>query len=216
MFFPMLKHNIWVIKLGGSLIGSPYLGTWLAAIAGISSSVRVVIVPGGGLFADAVRNAQSKLKVDDAVAHYMALLGMRQFGLALVALCKPWCTTTLMSVSSIKAQSSISGICVWDPCDPYLDRSPLPKDWRVTSDSLSLWLCGELCDSRLLLVKSAPPQSRPGDLIYLAESQFIDAYFPVLRATIDRPAWWLESAHANVLVNLVFGSQDSAHYVGEL
>tara|TARA_Y100000588_G_scaffold116612_1_gene127673 strand:+ start:3440 stop:4078 length:639 start_codon:yes stop_codon:yes gene_type:complete len=212
----MLKHNIWVIKLGGSLIGSPYLGEWLAAIAAISRTARVVIVPGGGPFADAVRNAQSKLKVDDVVAHYMALLGMRQFGLALVALCKPLCTTALMSVSSIKAQASIGGICVWDPCDLHLDRSPLPKDWRVTSDSLSLWLCGELCDSRLLLVKSASPRSRHDPLSSLSESQFIDAYFPILRASIDRPGWWLESSHANVLADLVLGSQGTEEYVGKI
>lgn len=212
----MPKRNTWVIKLGGSLIGSPDLGVWLAAIAEVSRLNRVVIVPGGGVFADVVRRAQSELQIDDAVAHYMALHGMRQFGLALLALCKPWCAAGLMCAPSIKANTAMSGACIWDPCDPYLEGSPLPKDWRVTSDSLSLWLCGELRDSRLLLVKSTTPQSSTADLSDLAASKFIDAYFPVLRASIEGPGWWLESAHAAALASLVAGCPRQAQHIGEI
>ena len=40
-----------VVKLGGSLSGAPELKAWLAALAGAAG--RVVLVPGGGPFADA-------------------------------------------------------------------------------------------------------------------------------------------------------------------
>lgn len=212
----MPKHNTWVIKLGGSLIGSPYLGAWLAAIAEVSQFKRVVIVPGGGVFADVVRTAQNTLKIDDVVAHEMALQGMRQFGLALMALGRPWCSPTLMCVPDIKASAVTHGACIWDPCDPHLARASLPRDWRVTSDSLSLWLCGELCNTALLLVKSTTPQFSTADISGLAAVKFVDDYFPVLRASVGVPGWWVERSHSQALSALVAGGQKQAQYIGQV
>jgi aspartokinase-like uncharacterized kinase len=45
---------MWVVKLGGSLLGSPELPRWLDTLVKISDG-KVLIVPGGGMFADAVR-----------------------------------------------------------------------------------------------------------------------------------------------------------------
>ena len=59
---------MWVIKLGGSLLGSPALKYWLDALNSFSDG-QVVIVPGRGLFADAVRESQLLTGVDDATAH---------------------------------------------------------------------------------------------------------------------------------------------------
>src|SRR5262245_51683374 len=70
-----------VIKLGGSFAFSADLADWIAAIAGCAG--RVVIVPGGGPFADAVRAAQAQMGFDDCAAHRMALLAMEQYGCAI-------------------------------------------------------------------------------------------------------------------------------------
>jgi aspartokinase-like uncharacterized kinase len=74
---------MWVVKLGGSLAGSERLREWLAALAG---QPGLVLVPGGGPFADAVRAAQGALRFDDATAHHLAMLAMEQYGRALCAL----------------------------------------------------------------------------------------------------------------------------------
>ena len=73
-----------VVKLGGSLLGEARLGSVLTLIG--AATRPVVIVSGGGPFADAVREAQAVLAFDDATAHRMALLAMHQTGLALAAL----------------------------------------------------------------------------------------------------------------------------------
>src|SRR2546426_2358433 len=70
-----------VIKLGGSFAFSADLGDWIAAIAACAG--RVVIVPGGGPFADVVRAAQVQMGFDDRAAHRMALLAMAQYGCAI-------------------------------------------------------------------------------------------------------------------------------------
>ena len=73
-----------VIKLGGSHAFAPHLRDWLAAIAGCAGSM--VLVPGGGPFADLVRDAQARIGFDDDAAHRMALLAMAQYGCALASL----------------------------------------------------------------------------------------------------------------------------------
>ena len=74
---------MWVVKLGGSLLGSPELIKWLALVAQHGDG-KVVIVPGGGLFANSVREAQMITNVSDAVAHKMALLARCRQPLQLV------------------------------------------------------------------------------------------------------------------------------------
>src|SRR6185312_9091771 len=72
-----------VVKLGGSFAYSDYLQDWIEALA--ASPGRVVIVPGGGPFADAVRLAQRQMRFDDKAAHHMAVLAMEQYGRALAS-----------------------------------------------------------------------------------------------------------------------------------
>jgi aspartokinase-like uncharacterized kinase len=208
----MPKHNTWIIKLGGSLIGSPALRHWLDAITVVGRAQRVVIVPGGGVFAEVVRGAQKMLGFDDAVAHDMAIQGMRQFGTALAALSARLIAPGLTPLAGIEAAECDNGIWIWDPCDPRLDGSALPRDWRVTSDSLSLWLCGELERSCLLLVKSRAPAGPAADVRGLAEEGFVDKYFPVLYSEIDRQVWWLEQAQSRLLAQLIDGSLPQSGY----
>ena len=72
-----------VVKLGGSFAYSDYLQQWIETLA--TCAGRVVIVPGGGPFADAVRLAQVRMRFDDRAAHHMAVLAMEQYGRALAS-----------------------------------------------------------------------------------------------------------------------------------
>jgi len=208
----MPKHNTWIIKLGGSLIGSPALNHWLDAIAIAGLTHRVVIVPGGGVFADSVRTTQKILGFDDSAAHDMAIQGMRQFGTALAALSRRPGAPGLTPLAGIETAQRDSGIWIWDPCDPRLAGGGLPRDWRVTSDSLSLWLCSELECSRLLLVKSKTPTGPAADVRGLAAEGFVDKYFPVLYAKIDRPVWWLERTQSGLLAQFMDGNLPRSGY----
>ena len=79
---------MWVIKLGGSLANYPDdLRRWLKGLAEAGRG-RVVIVPGGGIFASAVREAQKILGFDDVAAHAMGLRAMEQYGLMLCGMQK--------------------------------------------------------------------------------------------------------------------------------
>ena len=70
----MRGRDLTVIKLGGSHAFAPQLKDWIGAVA--AQAGRIVLVPGGGPFADAVRDAQARMGFDDGAAHRMALLAM--------------------------------------------------------------------------------------------------------------------------------------------
>ncbi|MET0081342.1 MAG: amino acid kinase, partial [Candidatus Thiodiazotropha lotti] len=74
---------MWVVKFGGSLYDADNLKEWLRLFTDHSS---LVVVPGGGPFADQVRKAQTQVGFDDSTAHAMALQAMEQYGRMLCGL----------------------------------------------------------------------------------------------------------------------------------
>jgi len=147
----MQNNPLWVIKLGGSLLGSAALPHWLSLLAKHGNG-KVVIVPGGSVFADAVRQAQKMTGVSDVLAHELALLAMDQFGLLLAGM-QPGLVTAANELE-IAERGWQHQTVVWLPSQMVLADSAVEQSWRVTSDSLSAWLASKLAADQLLLVKS--------------------------------------------------------------
>ncbi len=163
-----------VVKLGGSHARSPLLGGWLRAIA--AAAGRVVLVPGGGPFADAVRALQPELGFDGRTAHAMALLAMAQFGLLLAETHPFRLADTFAGIDDALDSGRIP---VWSPW-PMLHRAPdIPESWDVTSDSLGLWLATRLAVPHFVLVKHAR----------LGTAGLLDAAFPHFRALFAGTIW---------------------------
>ena len=141
---------MWVVKLGGSLYGAACLEDWVARLA--DAPAPMVVVPGGGPFADQVRAAQQRWRFDDWHAHAMALLAMEQMGLLLCSLNN--LLVPCSSVASIRAALADGHVAVWMPSRHVLAQSGLTADWSVTSDSLALWLARDLAARGVLMVKS--------------------------------------------------------------
>jgi len=141
--------DLTVVKLGGSHAFSAHLADWIGAIA--AEAGHLVVVPGGGPFADVVRAAQPKIGFDDAAAHRMALLAMEQYGCAIASL-----SDTLVladSTAAIGRAIRTGRVPVWLPTRMALAAKEIPWSWDVTSDSLAAWLAGRLGARRLVLVK---------------------------------------------------------------
>lgn len=158
-----------MVKLGGSLYAAPELRGWLEALAALP--VAVVIVPGGGPFAEQVRVAQPLHGFDEDTAHRMALLAMQQFGLLLAGIGGQWRPSS--SVAALRRQRRT----VWLPAAAMLDRAGVAASWAVTSDSLAAWLAARLAAAGLVLVKSVACE---GAAITIAEASargWLDAAF---------------------------------------
>ncbi len=140
-----------VLKLGGSLLSnSPLLQ--ILQLANDKGRGQVVIVPGGGVFADQVRITQKQWQYGDQTAHHMAILAMQQMALLLHGLCDD--LVLVNKVAAIAPALQQHSVVVWSPLISELDTAGIPANWEVTSDSLAAWLAIQLAASRLILVKS--------------------------------------------------------------
>jgi aspartokinase-like uncharacterized kinase len=140
-----------VLKIGGSLLDSATLHHWLKIVAQFGDG-QVIIVPGGALFADAVRQAQQKTNINDAVAHRLALLAMDQYGLLMQGLV-PELATASSELEIAECGWQHRGI-IWLPSKMVLADESIAQNWQVTSDSLSAWLANQLKAEHLMIVKS--------------------------------------------------------------
>lgn len=158
-----------VIKLGGSLLSARVLPACLNELAEISG--KLLIVPGGGIFADQVRTAQLQFGFDDVAAHRMAILAMQQMA---------WLFHGLRPDFSVFGTVAAAEDCVtaaiWSPCLQELEQAGIAAGWDITSDSLAAWLAGQVAADELLLVKSCPIDPE-WTLAHLQQQGIIDAGF---------------------------------------
>lgn len=138
-----------VVKLGGSLAEAGTIEHWLKLVA--VARRPIVIVPGGGPFADAVRAFQDDTAIDDGTAHQMALLGMNQMGLAVASLAQRF--KTAETLTEIRDVIRARRIPVWLPVKLARTDKTIPADWSVTSDGLAARLAERL-GGEVVLVKS--------------------------------------------------------------
>jgi 5-(aminomethyl)-3-furanmethanol phosphate kinase len=178
-----------VVKLGGSHAYSGHLRAWLAAIA--RGAGHVVLVPGGGPFADTVRAAQPIIGFDDHAAHHMALLAMNQYGCALASL-EP-CLVLAETMTAIHRGLADGKVPVWSPTRMALVARDIPASWDVTADSLAAWLAQRIGAKRLLLVKHVEPAVDRGGEVLAADGIFDPAFLGFvgaggIEASIAAPA----------------------------
>lgn len=144
---------MWVVKIGGSLSHDPALRGWLTELAQVGGG-RVVIVPGGGDFADKVRQYQAEWCFNDLAAHNMCLLAMTQYALMMQALLPE----LVLASSEAKVRRALRDgrVAVWVPTALMRDAPDAMSNWDTTSDSLAAWLSTMLNAERLIVVKSCP------------------------------------------------------------
>jgi aspartokinase-like uncharacterized kinase len=158
-----------VIKIGGSLLADvPRFDDTLDALRSLARTQRVLVVPGGGPFADAVRDADNRLHLADSAAHWMAVLAMDQVAHLLAARLGSAAVVT----SDGEARDALASgvIPVLAPYRWLSAADPLPHSWNVTSDSIAAWVAGACGAQHLILVKAAN-----------ASGQLVDAAFDAIR-----------------------------------
>jgi 5-(aminomethyl)-3-furanmethanol phosphate kinase len=129
-----------VVKIGGGLLRAEGLEGLRRACADATEIARVrpvLVVPGGGPFADAVRAIDAQLGLGDAVAHRLALHAMDQMGVLLASLLPN------PEVSLLRVVQAFAGY------------PEIPESWMVTSDSLAVLTAGAIGAEEAILLKPA-------------------------------------------------------------
>ena len=191
-----------IVKLGGSHALQPHLRAWLAALADCRG--RAIVVPGGGPFADHVRQAQVTIGFDDGAAHHMALLAMEQFGAAICSL--ETGLVPALTLTAIRQALRAGRTPVWMAAKMSLAAAgALPHSWNVTSDSLAAWLAGRVGARRVALIKHGAPFGDRPDLEDLAQRGIVDPLFAgYLRAARAEAVFLGPADHA--LISEVVGA----------
>jgi len=171
-----------LLKVGGSLGQRASLRPLLQRIALLAGRRRLIVVPGGGVFADLVREQMRRRGIDERTAHHMALLAMDQYGLFLSSLTRRSAAVDNLRAAELVAEAGRVPILLASSLvrgEPSLERS-----FRLTSDSIAAFLAGRLRAAHLVLLKSAPrPPGRLRDreaADRLARRGLVDPLFPGL------------------------------------
>lgn len=171
-----------VIKVGGSLGRSPGLRALLGRLARLAKSRRILLIPGGGRFADLVRAERARLDLDESSSHSMALRAMDQYGLLLAALCPGARATD--DLAQARRIASAGRMPVLLSSRLVEGRRGLERSFRLTSDSIAAIVAERIAAGRLVLLKRCPC---PGGALAsrralrrLARRGVVDPLFPVL------------------------------------
>ena len=159
-----------VVKIGGSLLReAPRIIDKLVEEFGSGNSkaiknrnscgelpFSILIVPGGGMFANAVREADKEFSLGDDAAHWMAILGMEQYAFYL------WDKSKAVATQLIKDISP--GVSILFPYKLLKAEDPLPHTWEVTSDTIAAWVA-EQTGARFVKVTDVDGISKEEKLI---------------------------------------------------
>lgn len=203
-----------VLKVGGSLSRGDGLENLCREISCLGERYRLLIVPGGGGFADQVRDAYRRFPLDETTAHNMALLAMDQFGYMIHALIPGSRLTAGLPAACRAAESGKAAVLL--PSALVMQHNPLPHSWQVTSDTISAWIAQQANARRLVLLKSVDglrsgdKESGAGSL--MAEPAVhqlarcgaeVDEYLPRFLLSANLEAWVINGNYPDRLAGLL-------------
>lgn len=156
-----------VIKIGGGLVRIPgALDRVCAAVADASRGRRVLVVPGGGPFADVVRELDRTVGLSADAAHWMAILAMDQYAHVLAE--RIPAAVIVDEPGAILEALRLGSVVVLAPSRWMRSADVLPHTWDVTSDSVAAFVAGAVDAARLVLIKPVTAPAVP-----------VDAYFAI-------------------------------------
>lgn len=201
--------SVTVIKIGGSLHKSYKLKELCAQLGNIGKHHRILIIPGGGIFADAVRDSTQSFDLDQDTSHWMAILAMNQYGYLLSSMIPG--SIALESIDEAKKYLDKPTPVVLLPYLLIKIIDPLPHSWDVTSDSIAALITGYLGAEKLVLVKSMDlsyenGQDRvyrsPVDMERLKNTDIVDSMFYETFKTTEAKLWIINGNISEQLVSL--------------
>ena len=209
-----------VVKVGGSLSAYPQKLRGLCnKLSEISKKYKFLMVPGGGGFADVVRQLDEKFSLSCSISHRMAVLGMDQYGLLLSDLTPNSCTVS--TLEEAKKVSTSGKLPIFLPSQFMLTEDPLENSWDVTSDSIAFYLAWLLQVNKVLLatdvdgVYACDPKQDPNveliremsasELLAMNKRTSVDKFLPKLLLKFPVDCYVVNGLFAKRVVAVIAG-----------
>ncbi len=209
------------IKIGGGLISYPdELQSLMKVLDTLSKSFQLLIVPGGGPFADVVREIYRQYDISETVAHWMAILAMDQYGFFLSSMSEN--ALTISSIDNAKELASTHKLVIFQPFQILYEQDPLEHSWDVTSDSIAAYIASLTNAESLILLKDVEgifvhdPKQESSDLIEkldrhdftaFEKQRCVDKYFPKIIAQSKIRCWILNGRHPSRISAVLEGQK---------
>ena len=204
-----------VLKVGGSLSRSQDLNALCEEIGKLGVQHQLLVVPGGGEFADTVRDYYRRFQLGETAAHRMALLAMDQYGCLLGELIPQ--SILVSDMLSARALAAEGRVPILLPSTLIIQADPVPHSWEVTSDSIAAWVAGLANAPRLILLKmtdglfaASSPKNTEIELVSeVAVNELasypggVDEYLPKILASIQLETWVINGLYPSRLVDLI-------------
>ena len=140
-----------VIKVGGSLAENPQtlkaLGDEMYRVAKTHS---IMVVPGGGKFADAVREMDKKYALPASLSHKLAILSMDQYGLFMSHIFPNCFSCDSLEIAQKLAEEG--DVPIFLPSKFLLQEDPFEPSWDVTSDSIAAYIAVKVNAAKAIFV----------------------------------------------------------------
>jgi aspartokinase-like uncharacterized kinase len=154
-----MKNDI-LVKLGGSILENPQnldstLNQFKNLVFSKDKINRVIILPGGGSYANFIRTIDSKLSIGGDLSHWMAILAMEKNAKELykrnkgLKLCD-----NFEKLKIYLDKKEERKMLIFAPFDFLHQDDTLPHSWEVTSDSIALYIARKLNLNRCFLIKN--------------------------------------------------------------
>jgi aspartokinase-like uncharacterized kinase len=148
-----MQSNIAIFKIGGNVIENPNnLESTMSQLTQLYEEnllQKIIIIPGGGSYANFIRMIEGDLELGDDLVHWMATYSMNYNGMELNRKYpKLDCIENLKQFQDVDKK-----FCIFLPYTYLRDNDVLPHSWDVTSDSITLYIAYKLQLNRCFLIK---------------------------------------------------------------
>ncbi len=148
-----MPHNNAVFKIGGKIL-EDYKNlectiSQLKKLYDDNTLQKIIIIPGGGSYANFIRSIDKKLVIGDDLAHWMAIFSMDYNGTDLNRKFPDFeCIDDFEKIQRAKRI-----FCIFLPYNYLKKNDDIPHSWDVTSDSIAIYIANKLNLNECYLIK---------------------------------------------------------------
>lgn len=218
----------WIIKIGGSLFPENAIKlceTIKEFNNTLQNPVKILIICGGGLFANKIRNYNTKIQFSNTANHKSAILCMDIIGTLLADKVEGFKTVKSIEKAEIIIDQGIIPVII--PSDIMEHLDPLEHSWRVSSDSIALYL-SNLIKAKLLIATDVdgiythdPSQDgaklikiiRAKKLLNFGETS-VDEFLPELLIRYKSNCYVVNGKHPDRIISIIQGRSSKYTLIG--
>ncbi len=145
-----------ILKIGGKIIENPLnLKSTIFQLRELIINQKIInkiiIIPGGGSYANLIRSMDKKMDFDEDLSHWMAIYAMNTQGTKIINKFPE--IEGINNIKPTKKSVNETKIFLFLPYEFLKQNDELPHSWDVTSDSITIFMANKIGLKECYLIK---------------------------------------------------------------